>query len=85
MQMLQTNGLWGASPFTMSVDSAIEKARKMVPPPHSQYDYGAQQTKETRNSRLEELRESAGLCLSCMWSGDIEATFPCKLDHYKEA
>ena len=81
MQMLQVNGLWGASPFTVSIDSAIEKARKMAPPPHSQYDHGAQQTKETRNSRLEELRESAGLCLSCVHSGNIDASLPCKLGH----
>ena len=88
MQDLLDNDLWGAELFKVSVDSAIEKARIMVHPNSPCEDemsrqgtYNEQQTKEARYSKLKELRESAGLCLSCVRSGNIDASLPCNLDH----
>ncbi len=78
MQVLLDNDLWGTSLFKVSIDSAIEKAGKMV---YSTDHYRQQQTKEERYSKLKKLRESAGLCLGCVRSGNIDANLPCNLNH----
>ena len=78
--MLVKDNVWGASLFKVSIDSVIEKAGKLVLPTH-QYTCKEQQLKETRYSKVNELKESAGLCLSCVRSGNLDANFPCSLDH----
>ena len=79
---------WGARLFKMSIDDAIDKARYMDHPGsrlnHKEAwvcSYDEEQAMKTRYSKLQDLKESAGLCLRCIRSGNTEADFPCKLNH----
>ena len=75
-ELFQESGSWGASLFKLSVDSVIERARRMVHP-----TFLLEGDEFCQNSRLKELRESAGLCLSCVRAGNVDAGFPCNFDH----
>ena len=80
---------WGTSLFKMPIDDAIQKAREMVQPnaylDHSgsilTCSYNEQEAMERRYSKLEGLKESAGLCLRCVRSGNTDANGLCKVDH----
>ena len=79
---------WGAWLFKMSIEDALDRARCMVHPGsrlnHEENfvcKYDKEQAMEERYSKLQELDESAGLCLRCVRSGNTDADFPCKLNH----
>ncbi len=87
MQALRDNDLWGASLFDITLVEAIDKARKMVQPTLRHEDESCQfgheelQTKEARDSKLNDLTSSPGLCLDCVRSGYIDADLVCILNH----
>ena len=80
MQALLDKGLWGASLFNMTVDSATLKADEVDYPSH-RTEYTERQAKEARCFVLNQLRASAGLCLRCVQSGSTDADSPCEYDH----
>ena len=88
LEVLSDKKLLAAPLFRVSIDIAIEKAGKMDHPDGRredekccQYAQREAQTKETRYSKSKELRESAGLCLNCVRSVNMDANYPCNLDH----
>ena len=88
MQALRRNSLWGASLFDMAINTAIEKARKMVHPTFREDDWSSscahhkqQQTQGKRHSRLDDVSNFAGLCLGCVRSGNAGAYLSCDITH----
>ena len=79
---------WGTLLFKVPIENAIRKAREMVHP-GSRLDhegswictYNPEKAMETRYSKFQQLKESAGLCLRCVRSGNTDMEFPCKLKH----
>ena len=79
---------WGGSLFKMPIDNTIQLAKEVVHPgsrlKHEgswKCSYIPEKAMETRYSKLHHLRESAGLCLRCVRSGNTDMEFPCKLKH----
>ena len=81
------NYVWSSSLFKMPIDNAIQKAKEVVHPnSHLNHEflgcgYDPLKAMEKRYSKLEGLKESAGLCLRCVRSGNADADFPCTLKH----
>ena len=80
MQALLDDGLWGASLFNMTVDDAIVKAGEVVYL-GSRPESMEKQAEAARCSKLNDLKEFAGLCLRCVRLGNSDANGPCKVDH----
>lgn len=82
------SAFWGARLFKMSIQDALDEARGMVYPGSrlnheggAACKYDQEQAMLDRYSKLQELDESAGLCLRCVRSGNTDADFPCNLSH----
>ncbi|KAK0510935.1 hypothetical protein JMJ35_006487 [Cladonia borealis] len=91
IQVLQDNDLWGASLFAVPIDTLVRKTEttdqlNSLDDDETRCTHRSpkQNNQKTRYSKLKELTASAGLCLGCVRSGNIDAKFPCDLDHKDE-
>jgi hypothetical protein len=89
IQLLQSAELWPIATVTMSISKAIDVLEKMGDPTVSfdgiQCDclsmHSTPNYKRNRNKDLDELKNSVGLCLDCVFSGCTTATAYCSIKH----